>query len=394
MSDPTDSQTDALSNQDLEGISGAVEKGILRAAREQDRAQNPRKRTVGAGYLTASMILVLLVVWGWTHRPDQMVALNARFLVSTELTAVLSQDRPTSSQRGSFSLRLDGVENISGLQGLLLPVELVLPVDGDAFQESMAGINGGDIERLDFESFDEDGAENEHAAAPVSISVSALKVQQITLKRPSKQNPGITRINIENAADQRNEATVKIEALQELNRRVTITDADGTTSVPMGRESRSLKLPQSPFPSSFPADGLASSSFDTNTGSESPVVRFEARVFKLILSGTEGFIDIGDERIPLVATDILKLDLLEDKEVGVEIIDGKISLGSAAVATSVTLGQSQLLPRMIEVNRGYRTFVTALGAALLGLFSSVLPALGSLVSFVFGLRLFRLRWLR
>ena len=391
MSDPTDSQTDALSNQDLEGISGAVEKGILRAAEKQDRAQNPRKRTVGAGYLTASMILVLLVVWGWTHRPDQTVALNARFLVSTELTAVLSQDRSASSQRGSFSLRLDGVENISGLQGLLLPVELVLPVDGDAFQESMAGINGGDIERLDFETYDEGGAENEHAAAPVSISVSALKVQQITLKRPSKQNPGITRINIENAADQRNEATVKIEALQELNRRVTITDADGITSVPMGPESISLKLPQSPFPSSLPADGLASSSFDTNTGSEPPGVRFEARVFRLILSGTEGFIDIGDERIPLVATDILKLNLLEDKEVGVEIIDGKISLGSAAVATSVTLGQSQLLPRMIEGNRGYRTFVTALGAALLGLFSSVLPALGSLVSFVFGQRLFRLR---
>ncbi|MCH8988428.1 MAG: hypothetical protein IIA92_06430 [Chloroflexi bacterium] len=391
MTDSTDLQTDALSNQDLEGISGAVAKGILRAAIEQDRDQDRRRRITGAGYMIALMILVGLFTWGWTHRPAQTVVLNARFLVDTKLTAVLSKDKSPSSQQESFLLLLNGVEHFSRLQGLLLPVELILPLDGDAFQESESNIDEGSIDRLDFEISGEDSAENENRAAPISVLVSATEVQQVTLRRPSKNDPGITRINVQTVADQSSQAKVRIEALEELDRKVAITDADGTTSVLMGKESRTLKLPQSPVPSSVPGDSLVSSSFDAHTVSESPGIRFDARVSKLVLSGTEGFFDIGQTRVPLVSNDTLELMLLEDRSIGVEINDGKISLGSAAVATSVKLGESELLPRKIEASPIFRTFVTALGAALLGLFSSVLPALASLISFIFKERPFGAR---
>lgn len=65
-----------------------------------------------------------------------------------------------------------------------------------------------------------------------------------------------------------------------------------------------------------------------------------------------------------------------------EINDGKISLGRAAVVTSVKRGGTELLGRQIEISPVYRTFTAALGAALLGLFSSVLPAFATLFNSV------------
>ena len=379
MSDPDNPRTDTLSDRDLEGISDAVANGILRAASQQDIAQHGRQRIIGAGYLIATILMIGLVSWGWNHRPSQTVVLNGRFLADAEITAVLSPLEPTSSQQASFILRLDGVEEILQLQRLLLPTQLVLPIGENEIQDHV-----GEIRNLAFAKPEEAGAEGQNISAPVSVFVSASGVKEVTLSKQSQRGQSITKISVAATANERDLAIVTIEVIPEPDRIVRVTGELGEASVLLGTHDVPFNLPVAP--TQISSDQLVYSSFNTRSGSEFPGLRFEATVSKLTLSGTEGFFDVGQTRVPLVSSDKFVLEFLETESFGVEIVDEKIGLGTAAVATSIKRGETQLLRRQIEVNPIYRNIVTALGAALLGMFSSVLPALRTLFNSVFRTR--------
>jgi len=180
MTESNNSRSDALSGRDLEGISGAVAEGILRAAKEQERAQYRRHRIFGGGYLLAIFLLVVLVFWGWIHRPPQTVVLNASFARDAQVTAVLSPSELLPSRQVNFSLRLDGVENISQLQAMKLQTEILLPLNMDVDLSEVVR-----IEKLEFTLNDREDTERESVAAPMVVSVSASKIDQVTLSRPS-----------------------------------------------------------------------------------------------------------------------------------------------------------------------------------------------------------------
>jgi hypothetical protein len=370
MSEPTNLQSDALSDRDLDGISSAVASGILRAANEQDPEEHRKRALVGVGYIFAALFLVGLVLWGWWHTPSQTVVLNASFLPDAKITAVLTQEDAPSSQPSSFRLRLDGVEEISRLHNSLMPVELTLPLDGGEIDKSLEK-----IETLQFGLLGDDSK-----SAPVSVSISATDIQQISLSRPSQGGQGAAKIDVETFGSRLNESKLKIIILPESNRTVSILAVDGSKTLPMSNGETTLDLPAKQLHESFSTQELAGTTIRTNTGSEFPGIDFEARVSKMTLTGTEGFFDVGQKRIPLVSDDELELILVEGNSFGVKMIDGKINLGSAAVATSVTRQGSQLLGRQIQVSPFYRTIVAGYGAALLGLFSSVLPALWSVIT--------------